>query len=624
MKTRRTIAWALITLAMIGSLVLGLTGAALAWPTAPTINSDIGSDEYGTGNAYAYTSGTPTWYMTWDDTYLYVSIQNADQTEAGIAYFDLNPIAPVNGGSASNGGLTGLSAYDGLTPDLPFRADAAIYFKNNYRELRRWDGSSAWTSINAGDGGLSGTPNDYSDNSYSSNNRSNGDGNDDDRELRVSWCRLTGGSSNCRPSTFNWTGYVAYSNGVYGEVPLENPDGTFGSGATPDFIRYFTVSVTTDGSQTNPTSRNSYTHLGSDISGFGGISVYDFTMNTTGATITRGSGDWTIDGSLRVDAGTLSFGSTSSNTTIQGDVTVGVNGTFDLSTSTSNVIINGSMTNNGSVKQTKTVNASNTVFLNFNNKYFGVEIDPGASNMGSTAVTIKGNQQCSNTASNATVTRCYTITPTTTQDATTKFYFTSSELGALTLASIKMWHYNTGTSSWDQLTTASTGGSGIQEYAIATTTSYSDFTPDTNSPLAAPLASFDAMQSGDAILVTWETVSEIGNLGFNLWRGTSPNAPDVQLNSTLIPSQAPGSSQGFSYEWLDAANLVNNTTYYYWLEDVDTAGAVTRHGPISATYAAPTAVHLLDISAAPASPIVLPLVAMGLAGLSALTLRRRR
>ncbi|MFZ1551741.1 MAG: lamin tail domain-containing protein, partial [Anaerolineae bacterium] len=104
------------------------------------------------------------------------------------------------------------------------------------------------------------------------------------------------------------------------------------------------------------------------------------------------------------------------------------------------------------------------------------------------------------------------------------------------------------------------------------------------SPLAAALAGFDAAQAGDAILVSWETVSEVGNIGFNLWRGTSPSAPDAQLNASLIPSQAPGSSQGFSYEWLDAVNLVNTTTYYYWLEDVDIAGLVTRHGPISATY----------------------------------------
>ena len=56
------------------------------------------------------------------------------------------------------------------------------------------------------------------------------------------------------------------------------------------------------------------------------------------------------------------------------------------------------------------------------------------------------------------------------------------------------------------------------------------------------------------------------NLGFNLWRGTSPNAPDTQLNASLIPSQAPGSTQGYSYEWTDQANLVAGTTYYYWLE----------------------------------------------------------
>ena len=144
------------------------------------------------------------------------------------------------------------------------------------------------------------------------------------------------------------------------------------------------------------------------------------------------------------------------------------------------------------------------------------------------------------------------------------------------------------------------------------------------SALAAALVSFDAVQSGDAILVSWETVSEVGNVGFNLWRGTTPDAPDAQLNSGLIPSQGPGSSQGFSYEWLDATNLVNNTTYYYWLEDVDIAGLITRHGPISATYAAPTAVRLLAADASPALPFALPVAAAALTALAALSLRRRR
>ena len=144
------------------------------------------------------------------------------------------------------------------------------------------------------------------------------------------------------------------------------------------------------------------------------------------------------------------------------------------------------------------------------------------------------------------------------------------------------------------------------------------------SPLAAPLADFNAAAFGDHILVTWETVSEIGNLGFNLWRGTSPTAPDVQLNASLIPSQGPGSSQGFSYAWPDSANLVNNTTYYYWLEDVDIAGVVTRHGPVSATYSAPTAVSLSGFAPVTTLPVAWPLAAAGLTALAAAAVAWRR
>ena len=163
-------------------------------------------------------------------------------------------------------------------------------------------------------------------------------------------------------------------------------------------------------------------------------------------------------------------------------------------------------------------------------------------------------------------------------------------------AVIKLLKRSDAASAWADVTADYTHDTGNRTFTRTGVTDFSEFAvgDDGSNPLSAALADFSAFQSGEAMRVSWETVSEVGNVGFNLWRGTSPAAPDVQLNSSLIPSQAPGSSQGFIYEWLDAANLVNNTTYYYWLEDVDIAGVVTRHGPVSAAYAAPTAVRLTD------------------------------
>jgi hypothetical protein len=118
-------------------------------------------------------------------------------------------------------------------------------------------------------------------------------------------------------------------------------------------------------------------------------------------------------------------------------------------------------------------------------------------------------------------------------------------------------------------------------------------------PQAITLADFSAAQQEDAILVTWQTVSELGNLGFNLYRGLSPAGPDRQLNATLIPSQGPGSANGFSYAWEDRAELVLGASYSYWLEDLDVSGATTLHGPISVDYVGPTAVMLNGVAASP-------------------------
>ncbi len=120
-------------------------------------------------------------------------------------------------------------------------------------------------------------------------------------------------------------------------------------------------------------------------------------------------------------------------------------------------------------------------------------------------------------------------------------------------------------------------------------------------PTAVTLADFSAVQQGDAVLLTWETVSELTNRGFNLYRGVSPAGPDRQLNTTLIPSQSPGNSSGFIYTWEDRAELIPGTAYFYWVEDVDMRGVATMHGPVSVVFSVPTSLTLAEVGASPAA-----------------------
>ena len=100
-------------------------------------------------------------------------------------------------------------------------------------------------------------------------------------------------------------------------------------------------------------------------------------------------------------------------------------------------------------------------------------------------------------------------------------------------------------------------------------------------PTSVALTRFQAKPTRQGIRVEWETASELDNVGFNLYRSESPDGPQVQINASLIPSQAPGSPVGATYTLLDQ-NVQAGTTYYYWLEDINTQGVATQHGPVSA------------------------------------------
>jgi hypothetical protein len=132
-------------------------------------------------------------------------------------------------------------------------------------------------------------------------------------------------------------------------------------------------------------------------------------------------------------------------------------------------------------------------------------------------------------------------------------------------------------------------------------------------PLAVTLASFDAQAQPDHVLVAWETVSELNNAGFNLYRtGSANQQPGLADLVAFVPSQAPGSTGGATYTFRDN-DAIAGQTYWYWLADVDLSGATTLHSPVSVSYTAPTAVTLSVMQASNASTQSLPVLQVLLA-----------
>ncbi len=172
---------------------------------------------------------------------------------------------------------------------------------------------------------------------------------------------------------------------------------------------------------------------------------------------------------------------------------------------------------------------------------------------------------------------------------TVRFYYYSDD----NELNNKLYWYNTG-SGWTQITGATLNTTGTGGYLEFTFTGSSNPGWDALSggefgagggtpsePTAVTLVSFTATPQDNAILVTWETASELDNVGFNLYRSEKADGPYTRLNTTLIPPQNPGSMLGGLYEWRDRY-VMPAVIYYYKLEDVDVHGVRTVWGPLSA------------------------------------------
>jgi uncharacterized repeat protein (TIGR01451 family) len=115
-------------------------------------------------------------------------------------------------------------------------------------------------------------------------------------------------------------------------------------------------------------------------------------------------------------------------------------------------------------------------------------------------------------------------------------------------------------------------------------------------PTSVGILPLRAMAVDSSVVLMWETANEFDNLGFNVYRATSPEGARVRLNAELIPSLVPpGSPFGAAYEYVDSAVKVGGT-YYYWLEKVDIHGRTDLLGPVD--------ISLSDLRGKPLPPLL--------------------
>ncbi len=111
------------------------------------------------------------------------------------------------------------------------------------------------------------------------------------------------------------------------------------------------------------------------------------------------------------------------------------------------------------------------------------------------------------------------------------------------------------------------------EYILASTS---------DNALPVTLSSFTAEYSNGYPTLSWTTQTEENNAYWNVYRSISQNFGQVSwLNVDEIIEGAGTVTEPTNYIYTDVSNVVENTTYYYWIECVDNGGETDNYGYVA-------------------------------------------
>jgi hypothetical protein len=222
------------------------------------------------------------------------------------------------------------------------------------------------------------------------------------------------------------------------------------------------------------------------------------------------SGNWSNSGTFTHNGHAVSFDGSSEQTVGGSSVTafesVTVNSGATVVVETMPTVA-GTLTNDGTLQQTQYVNGSSDVSFLDSGGYGGVIINANGQDLGSTLVTIQGNNADCTGVENETLKRCFDIAPTyaSGRDASITFFFDSGELAGTGSECDTLNPYHFDGSSWELLTLDSSYdtdgrlcGSDPQSIRVINVSNFSPFVsksggpPEGGGPTVITLASFAA------------------------------------------------------------------------------------------------------------------------------------
>jgi len=164
-----------------------------------------------------------------------------------------------------------------------------------------------------------------------------------------------------------------------------------------------------------------------------------------------------------------------------------------------------------------------------------------------------------------------------------------------------VWRTKDGGLDWRQMNIASSN------YQVFVVDSMTVFSAQGNgfyklsSPYFIPveLTSFTASISGNNVMLSWSTATEINNSGFEIERASSGNTRISGGNSPLLAWETVGFVPGYgtttepkSYSFSDALSLNTNQTFYYRLKQIDYDGTFEYSNQIEVELTLPSSFEL--------------------------------